>query len=309
MSSYLILSIGIALAALGGDLFVRGILGIARWLRVPAGVVAATLAAFATSAPELSIGVNAALAGAPQIAIGDSLGSNVVNLGLILGAMLILGGVRIAKETLTRNLAAAALAPVATAALMVEGELGRLHAAALMGLFFAWLAATLIDAHRRRTPADALAGKVKVLTAAQLAVGLAAMAVGGHLIVVGASGLATSWGVDQFIVGALITAIGTSTPEIAVALTSRFRGHGDLSLGTLLGSNIFNGLFIVPLVCLIEPASVPLREALPVLGFGLVVVALAYPGRGGALTRGRGVLLVATYTAFVMALLPTGGSP
>jgi cation:H+ antiporter len=302
MISYGALLAGVALAALGGELFVRGLLGLARWLRVHPGVVAATLAAFATSAPELSVGINAALAGTPQIALGDSLGSNVVNLGLILGVTVVLGGARISDVSFVRNMTVAALAPAATAVLAATGGLGRPQAAALMALFFAWLAATVLDARRQRATIPPMAEKNLKRTALAMGLGVLAMAAAGRLIVVGAAEIAQRWGIDAFIVGALIAAIGTSTPELAVSLVSRARRHDDVSIGTLLGSNLFNGLFIVPLVCLIEPATLPWRELAPVLGFGLVAVVLTHPGQTRHLSRGRGLLLLSVYAAFVIAL-------
>jgi cation:H+ antiporter len=305
--SYGALLAGVTLAALGGELFVRGLLGFARWLRVHPGVVAATLAAFATSAPELSVGINAALAGTPQIALGDSLGSNVANLGLILGVTVVLGGARISDRSFTRNMAVGALAPAATAALAATGELGRPQAAALMAVFFAWLAATILDARRERSAVLTLAEKDLKRTVLSMGLGMLAMAGAGRLIVLGATAIAERWGVDVFVVGALIAAVGTSTPELAVSLVSRARGHDDVSIGTLLGSNVFNGLFIVPLVCLIAPTMLPWRELAPTLGFGLIVVALTHPGQARHLSRGRGLLLLSAYVGFVIALA-SGGS-
>jgi cation:H+ antiporter len=304
--SYGALLAGVALAALGGDLFVRGLLGLARQLRVHPGVIAATLAAFATSVPELSVGINAAMAGTPQIALGDSLGSNVANLGLILGVTVVLGGARISDESFTRNVTAAALAPAMTAALAATGGFGRPQAAALMALFLAWLAATVVDARRQRATTPPMAEISLKRAVLALVLGTLAMAAAGRLIVVGAAAIAQRWGIDAFIVGALIAAIGTSTPELAVSLISRARRHDDVGVGTLLGSNLFNGLFIVPLVCLIEPVTVPWRELAPVLVSGLVVVALVHPGRVRRLSRGRGVLLLSVYLTFVIALASGG---
>ncbi len=304
MNPYAALLIGIALAAAGGDAFVRGIRGLADAWRVPSVLVASTLAAVATSAPELAVGINSALAGVPQIAVGDSLGSNVVNLGLILGACLVIGEMRVAREATQRAFATAALAPVATAALLAHGGLDRLHAAALMALFLAYLASSLLEARRHRAATKPSARTAAASIVTMLLLGLAAMVGGGYLIVDGAAALAVRWGIDGFVIGAAIVAFGTSTPELAVMIVARLRGHGEISLATLLGSNVFNGLFIVPTVVLIRPAVLTLDELLPALAFGLIVVALCYPGRDGRLARWRGLLLIAAYVGFIIAITP-----
>lgn len=309
MNSYAALLIGIALAAAGGDAFVRGIRALADLLRVPSVLVASTVAAVATSAPELAVGINSALAGVPQIAIGDSLGSNVVNLGLILGACLVVGEMRVAREDTQRAFATAALAPMATAALVAHGGLGRPHAAGLMALFVAYLAASVLEARRHRRAAKSCAGLAALPVVAMLLLGLAAMIGGGYLIVDGAAALAVRWRIDGFVIGAAIVAIGTSTPELAVMVVARLRGHGEISLATLLGSNIFNGLFIVPTVVLIRPVALTLDEVLPALAFGLIVVALCYPGRGGRLLRWRGLFLTAAYVGFLIAITSASIAP
>lgn len=305
MSSYLWLGAGIALAAAGGDLFVRGLVAFGQWLRVPLAMVAATVAALATSAPELAVAINAALTENTVIALGDSLGSNVVNLGLVLGAAVAIGGAKVSRDGPTANFVMAALAPVAVAALLADGHLGRVDAIALLALFVAWLAASIIDARRRRIVSD-IAPKLRPGTSAIfLLVGLALMLGAGRMIVIGATGVAAGWGVDGFVVGAVIVAAGTSTPELAVAVMSRLRGHDEVGLSALLGSNVVNALLIVPIALLIHPSDAPWYETARTLGFGLIVVALAYPRLGGAgLGRGRGILLLAVYAAFVITMLP-----
>ena len=276
---------------------------------MPPAIVASTLAAAATSAPELSVGVNSALAGTPQISIGDALGSNVVNLGLILGVALVIGDMPATRKDARRTYATAALAPIATAALLIHGDLGRPQAIGLFGLFFAWLASSVIDARRFRAHATPRRTDSGARIVAMLVLGLAAMVGGGHLIVEGAAAVAASWGIDGFIIGALIVAIGTSTPELAVTIVSRLRGHGEISLATLLGSNIFNGLFIVPTVGLIQPVALPLDEVLPALAFGLIAVALCHPDRSEKLVRWRGLLLITVYLGFIIAIVPSWVAP
>ncbi|MCC2637127.1 MAG: K+-dependent Na+/Ca+ exchanger related-protein [Moraxellaceae bacterium] len=303
MSDALYLFIGVLCAAIGGELFVRGIVGMAQWARIAPAIVAATVAAFATSSPELSVAINAASAGHPAIALGDALGSNVVNIALILGIVLLIAEMRSSRDSLRRDFPTALVVPGVMAILLLDGLLSRFDAVLMLGLFLLWLRASAQAALRHRDVEAAEAvphGAVIVLCAGA---GLALLVGAGYLIVTGASGLATTLGMDPFLVGALVVAAGTSTPELVTALVARLRGHADVSLGTLLGSNIFNGLFIVPVAVLIHPINVPVSAVKASLLFGLVATVLVYPVGDGILGRRRGLALLATYAAFVVVLL------
>lgn len=303
MPDALYLFIGVLCAGIGGELFVRGIVGMAHWARIAPAIVAATVAAFATSSPELSVAVNAASAGHPAIALGDALGSNVVNIALILGIVLLLAEMRSSRDSLRRDFPTALVVPGVMAILLLDGLLSRLDAVLMLGLFLLWLRASAQAALRHRGVASAEAVPHGALIVLYASLGLAFLVGAGYLIVTGASGLATTLGMDPFLVGALVVAAGTSTPELVTAIVARLRGHGDVSLGTLLGSNIFNGLFIVPVAALIHPINVPVSAVKASLLFGLVATVLVYPVGDGILSRQRGLALLAVYAAFVGVLL------
>lgn len=297
---------GLLLAGAGGEFFVRGLVGIARWARVPAGIVAVSIAAFATSSPELSVSVNAALAGTPQIGLGDAVGSNVVNVGFILGLALLLGELRVPWASLRRDFIVALLAPVFTAGLALDGELSRVDGVLMLCAFCAWLAFVLHDAWRSRSAATALAEQRRWLAVVLSGVGLAMLVLAGRLIVHGASSIGAALGLSPFVIGATMVAIGTSVPELATTLISRWRGHEEVGLSTVLGSNVFNGLFIVGTAATIHPITLHGRVVLVGLAFGTATVAMLYPVAGGLLRRWRGLLLVGTYVGFVALQLLTG---
>lgn len=304
MNEALALVLGVACAAAGGELFVRGAVGTARALRVSPGIIGATVAAFATSSPELSVSVSSALAGKPQIALGDALGSNVVNVALILGIALALSGMQSPRASLKRDFPVALLAPAITGLLFLDGVLSRLDGLLMLGMFLAWLVATVLEARRERSSvAQVLGGQRAWVVAAHGAGGLALLVTAGILIVAGARGLALAFGIDEFVVGATVVALGTSAPELATVLVARLRGHDEISLGTILGSNIFNGLFIVAVAAVIHPIVVGWREIAIALIFGLVALAATFPGSDGAIRRSRGALLLALYAAYVATLL------
>ena len=135
------------------------------------------------------------------------------------------------------------------------------------------------------------------------AAGLAFLIAAGHLIVAGARGIAVSFGIDEFVIGATIVAVGTSVPELATTVVAKLRGHDEIGLGTILGSNIFNGIFITAIAAIIHPITVPWREVAATLSFGLAALAFTYPTRRGYIERRRGVLLLVLYAVYLATLL------
>jgi cation:H+ antiporter len=296
--------IGVLSAGIGGELFVRGIVGLAHWARVSAGIIGATVAAFATSSPELSVAVNSALDRKPQISLGDVLGSNIVNVALILGLALIISGIRCPRDSVKRDFPIALLVPVIIGILSLDGLLSRIDGFMLLGMFFAWIIAVMIEVRRQQSAAEEVLGERRGWLAIILCVtGLVFLIVAGHLIVAGAKGIAISFGIDEFVIGATIVAIGTSVPELATTLISKIRGHEEVGFGTILGSNIFNSLWVVGIAATIFPISVSWREVSVALAFGFVTVALTYPRKRGLIERRRGVLLLVLYIVYIATIL------
>jgi len=304
MNDYLALAFGVLCAGVGGELFVRGVVGIALWARISAGIVGATVAAFATSSPELSVAIGSALAKKPEISLGDALGSNVVNVALILAIPVAVSGIRSSPDSVQRDFPFALLAPMLAAVLALDGELSRLDGALLMGAFLFWLGVVMLEVRRQRSAAEKVLGERRGWLAVFLSLaGFICLIAAGRFIVMGAKGIALSFGVDEFVIGATIVAIGTSTPELATSIISKIRGHDEVGLGTILGSNIFNGLFIIAVAAMIYPIKFTLREVLPVLAFGLVSVLMIWPPRHGYINRHRGMLLLVLYAAYVLVLV------
>ena len=300
MNPYSSLFLGIICAGVGGELFVRGSVGLARQLRVSSGIIGATFAAFATSAPELSVGLQSALAGEPQISLGDAIGSNIVNIALILGLALSFAPISCSRETVRHDFPVALLAPVAVAATGFDGVISRLDGALLLGAFASWLILTAKSAKQQYSAAGSVLGaRGASREIAQGTIGLGLLALAGNRIVAGASSIATEWGMNEFQVGATIVAIGTSVPELATVLISKYRGHEEVGLGTALGSNIFNGLFIVGIAACIHPIGVNWREIDAAVSLGAIAIALSWPSKSGVIVRGRGPLLLVIYIAHI----------
>lgn len=305
MNDYAALFSGIVCAGIGGELFVRGAVGLAHWARISPGIIGAIVAAFATSSPELSVSVSSALAGTPQIALGDALGSNIVNVALILALALVISGIQCPRDSIKRDFPIAALLPLGTGLLLFDGELSRFDGVLMLGLFAMWLILATIEARKQRSATDKVLGEHRRgLVICSCAGGLALLVLAGNLIVASAKGIALSFGMDYFLIGVTVVAIGTSTPELATTVIAKLRGHDEVGLGTILGSNIFNGLFIVPVAAIINPITVVARHEVTLsLALGFAAVALIYPPHTGLIHRSRGVLLLLLYSIYLFTVL------
>jgi len=304
MNDYVALILGIMCAGIGGELFVRGAVGLAHWARVSPGIIGATVAAFATSSPELSIAISSAVAGRPQISFGDALGSNVVNVALILALASVISGIQSPRDSIKRDFPVALLVPVITGVLFLDGELSRFDGFLMLSMFLAWLTAVVIEARKQRSVAEKGLGEYRGWLALLYCIfGFVFLVAAGYYIVAGARGIAISFGIDEFIIGATIVAVGTSIPELAIVVISKLRGHDEVGLGTILGSNIYNGLLIVPVASIIYPISVSWRAVAVALVFGLLAVIFTFPTRRGFIERRQGVLLLVLYVAYLAAIL------
>lgn len=301
--SVLLLLVGVVLAWFGGSLFVDGTVGLARWARWPVAVIGVTVAAFGTSSPELMVAIQSAVDGVPQISLGDVLGSNVVNIALVLALVISCSGMRAEDSGVRRDWACALAVPFIMAAVLWDGWFSRLDALLLISLFAGWLAMVVRHArgHRARNVEEVIeAGRASLRkTAFQVLAGLALLIAAAQFVVIGGKGVALALGWSPFIVGAVVVAVATGTPELATTIVARIRGHHDVGLGNILGSNVFNALLVASVAALIHPFAVKPPELVPSLTFGFATTLMILPGRGGALGRWRGFVLLALYALYL----------
>ena len=299
--------IGVALAAAGGERFVRGTVGLAQRSGIPPALIAVTIAAFATSSPEFVVAIDSARAGVPQIALGNALGANVVNVALVFGLALLIAPATLTRAGLRRDLPAALALPAATALFSATGVLSRVAALGLATVFVVWLWFTVREMARHAGEAAAprrSGGSLWQHTLVAVA-GVGMLWAAGDAIVAGATTLAERHGWDPFVVGATLVALGTTTPEAATVIVSRLKGHQEVGAGTLLGSCLFNGGLIVPVAALIAPIPTELRDVAIPLGAGMVSILVLLSVRGPVAGRTHGALLVGCYLAYI-ALIAAG---
>lgn len=267
---------GLALLAFAADRFVEGAAGLAVRARLPAVVVGAVVIGLGTSAPELLVSTLAAIEGATGIAVGNVVGSNVANLTLVLGGASLLAATHAGRRVVTTELPLAVLA-TALFALAVQQGLTRAEGVVLLAVLVAVLATIVLrrsgteeerelvgelrtyedivevavdDTHHTR-------GRVEVRTAVWHAVGgLAGVILGAQGLVWGARGLATAFGLSEGLVGLTLVSVGTSAPELATGISAARRGHGELLIGNVLGSNTFNSLAVGGFAAVAGPGPV-----------------------------------------------------
>lgn len=305
MQDYILMLVaGVVLAWFGGEFFVKGGVGLARWARWPTAVIGVTVAAFGTSSPELLVAINAAIGGVPQISLGDVLGSNVVNISFILAIVLAMSGMKVEDDGMRRDWVVALSVPVALYVLLADGWFSRVDAAMLMTGFVVWVLVVIRHARKNATIRTEPGERISLgKTIFFVVLGLALLLGAAQFVVMGGRGVATALGWSPFVVGAVVVAVATGTPELATTIISRLRGHDDVGLGNILGSNVFNALFIAAVAAMIHPYAVKLPEIAPSLLFGVITTLLILPGKGGALGRWRGFVLLGIYGLYIVLTL------
>jgi len=311
LGSVLLVITGLALLIWGADRFVHGAAATARNLGVAPLLIGLTVVAFATSAPEILVSVLASLRGQPGLAFGNAIGSNIVNIGLVLGCVAIIRPIQMRSATVRREMPALLAVTLLTVALFLDAYLSRIDGLVLLtglGIVLIWLARIGI----RSAPTDPMQGEfdaeipkdVRMSRAVfWLTVGLAALLLGAHLLVKGSISIAEYFHVSDVVIGILLVALGTSLPELAVSLVSALRGEYGLAIGNIVGSNIFNLLGVVGVAAVIAPIGVQQTvlslHIFVMVAFTLVLFAMTYDYDGKSeLSRLEGFALLAAFVAY-----------
>jgi cation:H+ antiporter len=303
---------GLALLLVAGDMLVRGAVGLSLRLGIPALIVGLTVVAFGTSAPELLVSVQAALRGAPSIAVGNVVGSNIANILLVLGLPALIAAVDPGEQDTRRSYLMMLAASVLFIALCFLGPLHFWHAAVLLVLFGLMLADMAREAYRGRVPIpeevqEAEGHKPLWRILLLLAAGFVGLPLGADLLVDGAVGIATRLGVSEAVIGLTLVAVGTSLPELATTVMAALRSRIDVAFGNVIGSNLFNILFILGVTSLFGPVPIDPqfleRDLWVMLAASLVILPVVF--LGWRVTRVGGVALLAGYGAFTYLLFAT----
>ena len=309
---------GLALLVLGGDLLVKGAVGLSLKLGMTPLVVGLTVVAFGTSAPELLIAVQAALDDAPGIAVGNVVGSNVANVLLVLGLPALISTIDSRDCDTLRSFGQMMFASIAFVGLCFLGPLTWWHGLVLLALLGVMLSDAVMSArkHRNGDKQDFLEELEDVdpdmawwKVAGFVAIGMVGLPFGAHLLIEGARSLALGMGVSEAAIGLTVVALGTSLPELATTLTAAIRRQADVAIGNVIGSNLFNLVGIMGVASLITPIAVDRRFLDFDLWAMLAASALLAPFVCGMIGMSRrvGAAFLALYVLYVaMAFVPIG---
>ncbi len=304
---------GFALLIWGADRFVIGASATARNLGVSPLIIGLTIVGFGTSAPEMLVSAMAAWSGNPHMGIGNALGSNITNIGLVLGLTALIVPLSVRSETLKREFPLLFVVMLIALALLLDGKMSLIDGIILligMGALVYWMVALGLRERRDADPmaseyTDEIPAHMPMLKAILwLVLGLIILMASSRMLVWGSVNVAQWFGISDLVIGLTIVAIGTSLPELAASIMSALKGEHDIAVGNVLGSNMFNLLAVLGMPGVIHPATTPaevltrdfptmigLTVALFVMGYGFL--------KPGHITRSEGGLLLLGYLAYL----------
>ncbi|WP_226645882.1 calcium/sodium antiporter [Mesobacillus subterraneus] len=314
--TYILLAIGFALLIKGADYFVEGSSKIATLLRVPPLLVGLTIVAFGTSSPEATVSIIAAMEGSSEVSLGNVIGSNIFNITLLVGITAMINPLAVETMTIRKEIPFTLLASVALAAVANDIALdmaninliGRSEGIILLLFFMIFLYYIIEIALNNREPASAVAadtsrgtwGKHILFTLA----GLAAIIFGGDLVVDNATEIALSLGMSETLAGLTIVAVGTSLPELITSITAALKKKSEIALGNIVGSNIFNILFVLGTSATISPLAVNDKIFTDIaLMIILTAVLLIFSRSKFKISKVEGAILAAVYIVYLVYII------
>jgi cation:H+ antiporter len=311
MLDYLLILAGILLLLFGGDWLVKASIDIALRAKISLLVVGLTVVSFATSAPELLVSLNAALSGHMDISFGNVIGSNIANIALILGLTAMVFPMRVSERTMRVDWGIMMVVTLLLLAFLLGGILVFWQALILVIILIAYNVYQIRSSRKQQNEGEIEEGQ-KFLKLWQmigyLVIGVAALKFGSEFLVTGAVNIATTWGISERVIALTIVSIGTSLPELAASLVASFKGKQDLSLGNLIGSNIFNILAVLGFTGLV--VDLPL-ESSALLSYDfpwLILISLTiFPlmryFKRGTISRWQGFLMFSLYLVYILGVL------
>ena len=311
MISFLLIAAGLFFLVLGGNLLLKSAVSISLKLSIPKIVVGMTVVSFATSIPELVVSVKAALAGSPSIALGNVVGSNIANLGLVLGVTLLFWSMQVNRSFYVTYWPVMVVASLLLWFFLWNDEVLRLSEGVLflvLLLGFLWFLLkvqkpAVVDKYPED---DELLSPIKSIS--YLAIGVAGLWLGSEWLVKGAIDLAQNLGVSDRVIGVTVVSVGTSIPELAASVIAMLKKEKAISLGNLVGSNIFNIMAVLGITAMIYPIEVIdskflSNDVIFMVAFALIVLPLVLISKSKTLNYKQGILLLAAYTFFIYSVL------
>ncbi|NHH87810.1 calcium/sodium antiporter [Pseudoalteromonas sp. MB47] len=304
--------VGFVLLIWSADRFVDGAAVSAKYAGIPSLLIGMIVVGFGTSAPEMLVSAMAAADGSPELALGNALGSNIVNIGLILGITALIAPIAVHSNIVKKELPLLLVVSVLFALLIFDGGLSRFDAGVLLLGFFSFMGWSIYSGLKSKK--DSLATDVEQELNVQtmslkaaivwLVVGLVVLIISSRLLVWGAVSIAEIMGISDLIIGLTIVALGTSLPELAASIAAARKGEHDIAIGNVIGSNIFNILAVTGIAGMIAPADnlspdLLSRDWLAMFSLSIFLLIFAYGHRGiGRVNRAEGIGLLLIFIAY-----------
>lgn len=313
--SYFLLIIGLATLIAGGEFLVRGAVGIAQKFKLSSLVIGMTVVSFGTSAPELIVSIKAALAGNAEIAMGNVIGSNIANIALVLGITVLIFPLPVDRNSKIIDWPMLFFASVLFYLFALDSEITRIEGAILFSLLIAFIVFLIWNSRKKSTKLDTLeefiipTQKQFLRSLLFLSIGLIALYFGAEWLLDGAVTIAKDFGMEERIIGITIIAFGTSVPELVTSGVAAFRKETDISIGNLIGSNIFNIMAVIGITVIIKPIHVS-ENTLNIDMIWMLAIALGFLPIlliGKKINRFKGFLLLSTYVAYIAVLILSMG--
>lgn len=317
MLNLMFLLLGVSLLTIGGEALIRGSLAASKRLRVSPLLSGLVIVGFGTSAPELVVSVNAALNQQADIAIGNVVGSNIANVLLILGICALIAPMKVKPLALRRDAVTVVAASIFFLVLVSGSLLGRADGVFLLIALLVYLIWAYRSERNYTSSAELNIAEAEVVqelpksvawTVTAVIIGLLLLISGSQVLLIGAVGIAENLGISEAVIGLTLVAVGTSLPELSISVIAALRGHADVAIGNILGSNIFNLFGILGVSALLQPLPVHMRilqfDQWVMLASSVLLFLFLYTGRrlsrleGGALLTAYGVYLGLSFIAF-----------
>lgn len=309
--TYILLIIGFILLIKGADYFVEGSSNLAKALKIPTLIIGLTVVAFGTSAPEAVVSIVASTKGSNEIALSNIIGSNIFNLLAVLGISAIVKGLKANRQIITKDFLFSILATFILIALMFDKFLSgdklniitRGEGLVLLSILVLYVYSLILTASKEKklikekhklTPKDIL----------MLVLGILAVILGGELVVKSSQQIALNLGISETLVGLTIVSIGTSLPELVTSIVAAKKGETDIALGNVIGSNIFNILFVLGISSTLSPILVNSQSLIDVLILlGITIICYIFTIYNQRIGRTKGIIMALTYLIFMIYII------
>lgn len=305
--AYLYLIVGLAILIFSGDFLVKGGVQIANYLKIPKLIIGLTVISIGTSAPELFVSMGAALNGSSDMSVGNVVGSNIANIGLILGITTLILPMAIAKETSRLNMPILIIISVIFWLLAYDGILSLFDGLVLIVLLVGYIILLIYRAKRNRAEEEEISVQQSIFIALGMVV-LAAIGLyfGAELLVNSAQKIARSFGVSERVIGLTILAFGTSVPELVTSVMAALKQQMDISVGNIVGSNIFNILSVLGITSIIQEVNVSESilhfDIFVMIGMTLLLLITMIPLKKSYINRWEGGIMLLAYIGYILYL-------